>query len=274
MKKPSTLTCLAALAAFSFSSLVSAQTILTSNSDFENNSDFRNLYSANPDYSTTDRWEFPTNADRGSYVTTGGPSGVGDAYVGGSTDGTTNGLNALLQIIDVSGLGLDGTNALALSFDLLNNDAASSFTVNYELFFANTDANGAIGTAISVPTGRSPYAFKDDNTLTVTDGNITLAANSGWSNSGSILTGFDSISFPGTFTFDSGGSSSTTIANYADVDYLILRVGWTNLAATGGVSPIGVDNVELTLVPEPTSFALFATSGAFLLLMRRRRARQ
>lgn len=75
----------------------------------------------------------------------------------------------------------------------------------------------------------------------------------------------------GSFTDTTFTSQSLNVSLTADHvgsanDYLL--IGWNNVGGNGAAS---IDNLEIALVPEPSSFALLTLSGLALLMLRRRR---
>jgi len=243
---------------------LSGQIVITSNSDFEGSMDtgFGDVNWANPGV-----WRVADFNDRSKVQSTGG-AGDNGAYISGSIDGS-NKAASIMQVIDITGIQeMDGSNDLTLSFDVLNNSSIE-LSYDYEIFFANNDANGSIGSATALPTNRSPYAFVDNENFTLALGSVSAAASSGWTSSGSITIPFSSISFPGTFNYNSGGSASTTIADYSDITRIIVGIQLDN--SPSDTAPVsGLDNVVVS-VPEPSVFAALTGLGVLGLVLLRRR---
>jgi len=82
-----------------------------------------------------------------------------------------------------------------------------------------------------------------------------------------------SLGDPGGPTIGSNQTYSTTISLAAGTDYVGIRFGSAMENPAGGGDTLTIDNVTLTAIPEPSSYALIAGAmGLTLIMVRRRRS--
>jgi len=247
-----------------FGSGAVGQTLLTQNGDFEGT--FRSAGSttanSNEELNGPTIWNFD---DRTPLIDTGS-----NKYAGSSDSGNNSGVSFF---IDVSGAN-SVSDDLTLQFDVLN-DTGTARNFGYELQFYNGDADGQMitgGTAVDPTSGRTAYSFAGSAPVRVAQGSFSVGANtSSFSSSGSIAIPYGTPAswadggFPGTFSFGSGGGSSTTIDDYTDITVLYLTISWdTSDLDNATFQDVGIDNVNLSSVPEPSA-ALLVPGGLALL---------
>jgi hypothetical protein len=197
-----------------------------------------------------------TNVDStGAYTNFGGYSGV---WAGGYTSNISVYLNPAL-------MGADG----GFDYSVAMNNQSNTFLRDFVFHVTNDASTGSL--LANVDNGSS------DNPSTVLEnqaGTVTLSA-VGWytlrstmyDNSGALAVEMQILDPANAVVFDS------TLSNPADLIATVVggnRYGW--FAALNTASPLAIDNVSLTSIPEPASMSLLAAGAFGILGLRRRRA--
>ena len=148
-----------------------------------------------------------------------------------------------------------GSTDNAAVFLLVQNttgSAVSSWKVDYNPYYID------IGVATNVS-----FSFS-------TDGGASFSSNVGalgFSSSGTntivtpVVTDWTAISL----------TETSLAASVANNNYLILRWALGNDVASGNMNRLAIDNISVTAVPEPATWALLAVVGTFFMVFRRRK---
>lgn len=206
----------------------------------------------------------PALSGNGSAVGFGGTSAAGAISRGvESTAGWgTSGLGVVTGVTSGPNFGnaigfrpQGGSTDNAAIFLRVQNTTGSTVTswkLDYNLYYIN------IGVATS-----GAFAYS-------TDGGASFSSNV--SALGFTTLGTNTVTTPTVSDWTLISLAETTIsASVANNDYLILRWALGNDVASGNMNRLAIDDISVTAVPEPTTWALLAGSLTTLVIFRRRR---
>ncbi|MEM6885331.1 MAG: PEP-CTERM sorting domain-containing protein [Verrucomicrobiota bacterium] len=166
------------------------------------------------------------------------------------------------------------TESLNLYYQLIGWDTGGLVPAAGEEFFTGMNFFSATtgGEARGLPAGTHTYDLVTGNSTDTANGGSlfvhpdgrVFTSNSSISSAAGVLTSFDQ-----TFSVAVGANS-----DLADYDYIGVRFhvgdGSANSTDAGNDGGALISSISLTVVPEPSSFALLATGMGALLLLRRR----
>lgn len=212
---------------------------------------------SNLDTNTMGTWR--VNPGSGSGIGAVVDEGGGDGYVQMGRNFSNSQYQAIGIWVDVASAGLSANTDYYLAFDyLVDRIGARAYDTNATITYAVASAN---------------------NTYNQVNGSIATSVSMSDAVNGSVLQnyGTQSISAPGqtAWTSFTSNSSFSFAAGTTKLAVLIrgfgFGVGNNNWPANGEYTYLGIDNVTITPVPEPTTWALLAGSLTTLMIFRRRR---
>jgi len=202
------------------------------------------------------------------YSSTGASNTTGGFYVFGSNSTSTNGALALITTSatgnELFGVGLQNTTGYTLT----------SFNISYDAAVFHW------GTSTNSKTLDFGYVFGGATLPTINSSAIIAASTGGGSYTHDSALDFTTNSTAGVTQAVNGFSSG----NYAPESDTITGVNWTNngvlwlvwsIGTNTAQSPgLGIDNLSVTAIPEPSSYALFISGGVLIagFLFRRKKA--
>lgn len=233
---------------------VNGQIVISNASNFSYSQNFDSLLSTGTNNTWTDNTTISGwYSNRTNYVSTNGTSTTGALNSLGSTGSSERAIGATSSGSATPVLGLILVNSSGSP--ILLNDIKLSFTG--EQWRVTANAQSLVFTyqvSASALTTITSGAYTANNALdfTAPQTNATAAPLDG--NNASNQVAFSNLSVANSGTVGSG-------------EYLALR--WTK---TGSTSPsLGIDNFQLTVVPEPTTWALIGLGSAFVLWRTRKK---
>ncbi|HEY9249199.1 MAG TPA: PEP-CTERM sorting domain-containing protein, partial [Rariglobus sp.] len=204
------------------------------------------------------------------------PIGSGGNYLGAtlltksSSGDTIKDSTSLTRAYDVAGGSLATASAVNISFDF-RVDSIAAATMRYDLFENRTRATGATSASYNFRTSNGVWNYFNGEVFVAT----TMAFNAGTIYSFSIV--LNPVSSTYTFTINNG---TTSVSSSSDAAFR--TSGFTTDTATGSdggrwltfnanestnvlgqSTTFSVDNISISTIPEPSTYALLA--GASLL---------